>query len=323
MLSPATSSLLAERIGHDIVTSDGTTLLGADDKAGVAEIMAAAAYLIAHPALERARARIAFTVDEEVGRGTDHLDLGAFDADLAYTLDGSVVGEIENETFSAVELKMTFHGVGVHPGTAKGRLVNPVKLAAQFVASLPRETLSPETTEGREGFVHPFEIEGGAEAVTVTLIVRDHDATLLAEHEALVRRLADEVVASDPRARVSFSRWEQYRNMREALDRVPRRRRRGARGDEARRARAEARVDPRRHRRRPPDRARPADPERVRGRERLPLAAGVDQRRRSGDLRRHDRRAAEGLGRAGPQALARARRGGRRARGGCGSFGGR
>ncbi len=221
VLSPATSSLLAERIGHDIVTSDGTTLLGADDKAGVAEIMAAAAYLIAHPELERARARIAFTVDEEVGRGTDHLDLAAFDADLAYTLDGSVVGEIENETFSAVELKITFHGVGVHPGTAKGRLVNPVKLAAQFVASLPRDTLSPETTEGREGFVHPYEIEGGAEAVTVTLIVRDHDATLLDEHEALVRRLADEVVASDPRARVTFSRWEQYRNMREALDRVP------------------------------------------------------------------------------------------------------
>ena len=204
MLSPATSPLLAERVGHDIVTSDGTTLLGADDKAGVAEIMAAAAYLIAHPALERARARIAFTVDEEVGRGTDHLDLAAFDADLAYTLDGSVVGEIENETFSAVELKITFHGVGVHPGTAKGRLVNPVKLAAQFVASLPRETLSPETTEGREGFVHPYEIEGGAEAVTVTLIVRDHDAALLAEHEALVRRLADEVVASEPRARVTL-----------------------------------------------------------------------------------------------------------------------
>jgi len=126
-LSPSTSALLAERLGHDIVTSNGTTLLGADDKAGVAEIMAAVAYLLAHPEIPHTTARIGFTVDEEVGHGTDHFDLGRFEADFAYTVDGSVVGEIENETFSAVELKVTFHGVGVHPGTAKGKLVNPVK----------------------------------------------------------------------------------------------------------------------------------------------------------------------------------------------------
>jgi tripeptide aminopeptidase len=221
VLSPATSALLADRVGHDIVTSDGTTLLGADDKAGVAEIMAAVAYLLAHPDVPRAPARIGFTVDEEVAHGTDHFDLELFGAPFAYTLDGSVVGEIENETFSAVELYVTFRGVGVHPGTAKGKLVNPIKLAARFVASLPADTLSPETTEGREGFVHPHGIEGGSEGVRVTLILRDHDEARLEQHEALVRRLAEETVARDPRASVTFERWEQYRNMRERLDLVP------------------------------------------------------------------------------------------------------
>ncbi len=221
VLSPATSPLLAERVGHDVVTSDGTTLLGADDKAGVAEIMAAVAWLVAHPEVPRTRSRIGFTVDEEVGHGVEHLDLEQLGADFAYTLDGQVVGEIENETFSAAELKVRFEGVGVHPGLAKGVLVNPVKLAARFVASLPPDTLSPETTEGREGFVHPYEVEGGAEGVTVTLIARDHDGARLEEHVALVQRLAEEAVAGETRASVNVTRWDQYRNMREALDRVP------------------------------------------------------------------------------------------------------
>jgi tripeptide aminopeptidase len=220
-LSPETSDRLGERIGHDIVTSDGTTLLGADDKAGVAEIMAAVAWLVANPGVPRAQARIAFTVDEEVGHGVDHFDLEAFGADFCYTLDGSVVGEIENETWSAIQLKVTFHGQGVHPGTAKGKLVNPVKAAARFIASLPADTLSPETTEGRDGFVHPNEIAGGAGSVTVTMILRDFDWETLEEHEALVRRLADEAIADEPRASVTFERWEQYRNMREALDQAP------------------------------------------------------------------------------------------------------
>ncbi len=221
ILSPAVSPLLAERKGHDIVTSDGTTLLGADDKAGVAEIMAAVAWLLAHPDVPRTRARIGFTVDEEVGRGTDHFDLEAFGADFAYTLDGQVVGEIENETFSAIELAVTFKGVGVHPGVAKGKLVNPVKLAARFVESLPKDSLSPETTGGSEGFVHPYEIEGGAAGVTVTLILRDHDGGKLEEHYALVCTFAEAAVADVPGARMSMTRWDQYRNMREALDRVP------------------------------------------------------------------------------------------------------
>jgi len=221
VLSPATSELLAERVGHDIVTSDGTTLLGADDKAGVAEIMAAARWLIEHPDVPRARARIAFTVDEEVGHGTDHFDLEHFGADFAYTVDGAVVGEIENETFSAIELEVTFTGVGVHPGSAKGKLVNPVKLAARFVESLPADSFSPETTEGREGFAHPYRIEGDAAAVKVTLILRDHDGAKLEEHDAFVRRLAEEAVAGEPRAAVAFERWDQYRNMGEALEAVP------------------------------------------------------------------------------------------------------
>jgi tripeptide aminopeptidase len=221
VLSPATSPRLAERVGHDLVTSDGTTLLGADDKAGVAEIMAAVAWLLAHADVPRARARIGFTVDEEVGHGTDHFDLERFGADFAYTVDGEAVGEIQKETFSAIELEVTFHGVGVHPGSAKGALVNPVKLAARFVASLPADRLSPETTEGREGFVHPYEIEGGPGSTTVTLILRDHDGAKLEQHETLVRRLAEETVAGEPRAGVTFSRWDQYRNMAEALDEVP------------------------------------------------------------------------------------------------------
>lgn len=215
-LSPATSALLGERIGHDIVTSDGTTLLGADDKAGAAEIMAAVAYLVAHPEIPHAPARIGFTVDEEVGHGTDHFDLERFGATFAYTLDGSEVGEVENETFSAVELKVTFRGVGVHTGTAKGKLVNPVKLAARLVESLPSTTLSPETTEEREGFVHPHEIQGGPESATVAFILRDHDEEKLAQHEALVRRLAEQIAPD-----ATFERWEQYRNMGEELAKVP------------------------------------------------------------------------------------------------------
>jgi len=222
VLSPETSSLLRERVGHDIVTSDGTTLLGADDKAGVAEIMAAVAYLVAHPDAPRPRVRIAFTVDEEVGRGADHFDLERYGADFAYTLDGQTVGEIENETFSAFELEVTFRGRVVHPGTAKDKLVNAVKLAADFLSRLPRDGLSPETTEGREGFVHPHRIAGAAEEVAIHLIIRDFDWARLEQHAALVERLAQDTVAGVAGASVEFARRVQYRNMRETLERYPR-----------------------------------------------------------------------------------------------------
>jgi tripeptide aminopeptidase len=215
-LNPDNSPLLAKHIGHDIVTSDGTTLLGADDKAGVAEIMAAVAYLKAHPELEHATVRVGFTTDEETGHGTDHFDLEQFGADFAYTVDGGDVGEIEDETFSAIELKVTFPGDGVHPGYAKGKLVNPIKLAAAFVEKLPKDSLSPETTEGREGYVHPQWIDGNPERCTVTFLLRDHDDAKLEQHEALVRRLATE---THPDA--TFGRWYQYRNMKAKLDEVP------------------------------------------------------------------------------------------------------
>ncbi|MSO94171.1 MAG: peptidase T [Thermoleophilia bacterium] len=221
VIDPAEETALAARVGHDIVTSDGTTLLGADDKAGVAEIMAAVAYL-RNTSEPRATVRVAFTVDEEVGHGTDHFDIEAFGAEAAYTLDGSGLGELEIETFSARQVCVTFRGRGVHPGSAKGKLVNAVKLAAEFVASLPQDSLSPETTEGREGFVHPGRISGGVEEASVVLIVRDHDDVLLDEHTERLRVLAEAVVEREPRARVTFETEESYRNMRAEIDKHPR-----------------------------------------------------------------------------------------------------
>ena len=220
VLDPDDMPALADKLGHDLVTSDGTTLLGADDKAGVAIVVTAARRLLADD-VPRATARIAFTVDEEVGRGTDRFDLEAFGADLAYTLDGSGLGELETETFSAYQLVLTVEGVGVHPGTAKGRLVNALKLIADVIAALPREGLSPETTEGREGFVHPERISGGASRATLWLIARDHDDARLEEHVGLVRRIVADVIGTEPRASFTLVVEEQYRNMRTALERHP------------------------------------------------------------------------------------------------------
>jgi tripeptide aminopeptidase len=208
-------------VGHDLVTTDGTTLLGADDKAGVAEIMAALAYLKRNPEPGHAPVHVCFTTDEEIGAGADHLDLDDFGARYAYTFDGSGLGEIETETFNAWRVVVTIRGSAVHPGSAKGKLVNAVKLVAAFVASLPRDGLSPETTEEREGFVHPTGIEGTAEEARVVLIVRDHDAAKAEEHLALVRRLAQATVVPEPQARVTVEVEEQYRNMRDVIDRHP------------------------------------------------------------------------------------------------------
>ena len=221
VIDPAEETALAARVGHDIVTSDGTTLLGADDKAGVAEIMAAVAYL-RDTTEPRATVRVAFTVDEEVGRGTEHFDIEAFGAEVAYTLDGSGVGELEIETFSARQVRVTIRGRGAHPGTAKGKLVNAVKLAADFVASLPQDSLSPETTEGREGFVHPSRVTASVEDAVVVLIVRDHDDALLDQHTELVRSLAAAIEEREPRARVRVEVQETYRNMRAVIDQHPR-----------------------------------------------------------------------------------------------------
>jgi tripeptide aminopeptidase len=212
MLDPEELPELAARLGHDLVTSDGRTLLGADDKAGVAEIMSAVAAL-ARDDRPRATARVVFTVDEEVGHGTDHLDLGLVGADVAYTLDGSGLGEIEVESFSAYQVKVLITGVGTHPGSAKGRMVNAVKLAADLVAALPRDALSPESTEDREGFIHPTRIAAHAADATVWLIVRDHDDAALERHLALLEGLVEELRVREPRARIELEVEEQYRNM--------------------------------------------------------------------------------------------------------------
>ena len=221
VLDPEELPLLKGKLGHDLVTTDGTTLLGADDKAGVAEIMAAVAYLKRNPGDAHAPIRVCFTVDEEVAGGADHLDLERFGAKFAYTLDGAAPGEIEAETFNAAKVNVTIRGRSTHPGTAKGQLVNAIKLAADFVAALPRDSLSPETTEEREGFVHPTKITGGAEEAMVELIVRDHDAAKMVEHIELLRRLAAEITEREPRATVELVDEEQYRNMFEVISLHP------------------------------------------------------------------------------------------------------
>jgi len=212
---------LADQIGRDIVTASGTTLLGADDKAGVAEIMTAAAALVARPEIAHGAIRIAFTPDEEVGRGTDHFDVERFGASCAYTLDGGARGEIETESFSADAITVTFHGFNTHPGYAKGRMVNAIKVAAAFVDRLPADALSPETTDGHDGFVHPYVVQAGVERTSVRLLVRDFVTAALKEKEALVERLAREAAARYPGARVDVAVEESYRNMKEVLDRHP------------------------------------------------------------------------------------------------------
>jgi tripeptide aminopeptidase len=221
-IRPGESTLLADRVGHDIVTTDGTTLLGADDKAGVAEIMAAVAYLVRHPEVEHAPIRVGFTVDEEVGRGVEHFDIAAFGADFAYTVDGAELCKIDDETFSASEVRLCIRGHSVHPGTSKGKMVNSIKLAARLLERLPRERLSPETTEEREGFVHPTRIVGGAAETLITFIVRDFDRETLREHEQLLRDLAAEIEREEPRAQVEVTIEESYRNMKEFLHTRPR-----------------------------------------------------------------------------------------------------
>jgi tripeptide aminopeptidase len=220
-LDPATMPELATKHGHDIVTSSGDTLLGADDKAGVAEIVTAVAYLAAHPECPRPTLRVCFTPDEEVGEGATLFDIPAFGAECAYTLDGSEVGEIQDETFSAIEVTARIHGVDVHPGQATGKLVNALRLAARALAALPADGLAPETTSGREGFIHPYELRGSAGEVMLRAIVRDFDDAKLDEHVKRFTSTVSQAVASEPAARVEFDTHVQYRNMRARLAEVP------------------------------------------------------------------------------------------------------
>ena len=215
------SPYLGECIGHDIVTASGTTLLGADNKSGVAEIMTAAEYLLGHPEIPHGPIRIAFTPDEEVGHGTKHFDVPRFGARYAYTMDGGPRGEFEFESFSADAISLTFKGFNTHPGFAKGRMVNAIKLAARFIERLPPDRLSPETTDGREGFVHPYVLQAGVDRTTVRFIVRDFETAALQEKESWLAGLAQEVVAAVPGASVEVKVDEQYRNMREVIDQHP------------------------------------------------------------------------------------------------------
>jgi tripeptide aminopeptidase len=212
---------LKERIGDDIITASGLTLLGADDKAGVAIIMDLANYLVKHPEIEHGAIRILFTPDEEVGRGVEKLDMKKLNADYGYTLDGGELGSIEDETFSADAVKVTIHGISAHPGYAKGIMVNAMKVAGEFLAALPKDSWSPETTEGREGFVHPTAISGVLEKATVNFIIRDHVTAKLAEYETRLKQILDKVVANYPGVTTEFEVIEQYRNMKEVLDTVP------------------------------------------------------------------------------------------------------
>lgn len=211
---------LADQIGHDIITSDGTTLLGADNKAGIAAIMDAAQFLMSRRDLPHGTIKILFTPDEEIGRGVDKVDLKRLGAEFAYTIDGETAGNIEDETFSADSATLTIEGVSAHPGFAKGKIEHAIKIAADIVARLPKDC-APETTEGREGFLHPIGISGALESAVVTFIVRDFTEAGLREKEALLGSIVRDVMRGYPRSTYRLDIKQQYRNMKEIIDRSP------------------------------------------------------------------------------------------------------
>lgn len=212
---------LKNLIGHDLITASGTTLLGSDDKAGVAEIMDAAHFLMKHPEIKHGAIRLLFTPDEEVGKGTARVNMEKLGARYGYTLDGGEAGSLEDETFSADGVRLVIHGVSAHPGYAKGKMVNALKLAGEILAALPKDRLCPEATEGKQGFIHPVHMEGIAEKCTVDFIIRDFDTPGLQKKEDFLRTLVAEHLRTYPRARFDFTVTEQYRNMKEVLDQHP------------------------------------------------------------------------------------------------------
>jgi tripeptide aminopeptidase len=220
-LDPAAIPELHDKAGHELVTASGDTLLGADDKAGVAEIMSAVAYLASHPERPRPTLRIAFTPDEEVGEGATLFDIERFGALCAYTIDGSEVGELQDETFSACEAVVTIEGVDVHPGQATGKMVNAIRLMARVISELPSETLAPESTAGREGFIHPYELSASVGRAQLRAIIRDFDEELLEAQAQRLRRTAHDVVDAEPRAQLGIEIRRQYRNMRQYLSEFP------------------------------------------------------------------------------------------------------
>lgn len=221
VITTANHPYLLERIGDDIITASGTTLLGADDKAGVAVIMDTAQYLLSHPEIVHGPIRILFTPDEEIGRGVDGVDMQKLNADFGYTLDGGERSHLEGESFSADGVHIVLHGVSAHPGYAKGKLINATKIAGHILAALPGDSWSPETTTDKQGFVHPTHVEGGAEKTIIDFIIRDHDTTQLAVYEQRLEEIVKNAVAQYPGAAYEFTVKEQYRNMREVLDLHP------------------------------------------------------------------------------------------------------
>lgn len=221
VLRPSEHPHLADQIGNDIVTASGTTLLGADNKAGLAEIMDAANFLMTHPEVKHGEIKILFTPDEEIGRGVDKVNVKKLGAKFAYTVDGEKAGSIEDETFSADGVLITIHGVSAHPGFAKGKMESAIKIASEIVAALPKDKLSPETTDGRDGFIHPVVMEGMVEKATVRFIIRDFTDEKLVEHEDLLRKTMDKVLKKYPNSTAEFKVTEQYRNMKKVLDKHP------------------------------------------------------------------------------------------------------
>ncbi len=212
---------LLNQIGSDIITSDGTTLLGADNKAGVAEIMDAVYQLVNHPEIKHGTIKILFTPDEEIGRGVNHVNLKKLAADYAYTIDGETTGHIEDETFSADAVKLTIHGVSTHPGFAKNKMQNALKIAAAIIHALPVTKLSPESTEGKQGFIHPTSINGQIEKSEINFIIRDFEVALLKEHENYLENIVKQVIMNYPGAKYDLKVIEQYRNMKEVLQHHP------------------------------------------------------------------------------------------------------
>ena len=221
VISTVEHPYLLEKIGDDIVTASGLTLLGADDKAGVAIIMEVAHQLLQNKDLAYGEIKILFTPDEEVGRGVEHVDLDKLGADFGYTLDGGELGSFEHETFSANGVEIIVHGVIAHPGSAKGKMVNAIKIIGAFLDALPKDVLAPEVTEGLQGFVHPTDIKGGAERAVVKLIVRDFNTAKLKEYQDLMQSILDKIMLSYPKASYEFKVTEQYRNMGEVLEQYP------------------------------------------------------------------------------------------------------
>jgi len=212
---------LKSKIGNDIITTDGTTLLGSDNKAGVAEIMDAAKFLIDHPEIKHGKIRILFTPDEEVGKGVDNLDMKKLGAEVGYTVDGADLGTVENETFSADSVTIKIHGFSIHPGFAKNQLENAIKIGVEILNKLPKDSLSPETTEGRDGFVHTVSFKGEVESAIIKFIIRDFEVDGLIEKEKFLKQIAEEIVGKYKRSSYEFIVEESYRNMKVILEKDP------------------------------------------------------------------------------------------------------